>query len=109
MALNPAALGAALAQVDIQLLNQKYIERGVIPPVLDPLTQASIEARAQGYATAIHAWILTATVNTSVTTSSTTTHAPGTINVAGTAAAQSNPSPVVGTASGTGTGVGTLS
>lgn len=109
MALDPNALGVALAQVDIQLINQKYIERGVIPPVLDDLTLAAIQERAQGYATAIHAWILTATVNTNVTTTSTTTHAPGTINVAGTALAQSNPTPVVGTASGTGTGIGTLS
>lgn len=109
MALDPNALGAALAQVDIQLINQKYIERGVIPPTLEDSTLESIQERAQGYATAIHTWILTATVNTNVTTTSTTNHVPGAIAVTGTAVAQANPAPVVGTATGSGTGVGTLS
>ena len=108
MALDPNALGAALAQVDIQLINQKYIER-CDTSTLEDSTLESIQERAQGYATAIHTWILTATVNTNVTTTSTTNHVPGAIAVTGTAVAQANPAPVVGTATGSGTGVGTLS
>jgi len=109
MALNPVTLGQALAQVDINFLNQQYAARGAIPPVIDPVTLTAIEQRSQAYATAIHAWILTATVNTNVTTTSTTTNPTGTVNVTGTAVAQSNPAPIIGTATGTGTGIGTLS
>ena len=109
MALNVQALANALAQVDINLINQVYVEKQVVPPTIDSETRAQIDQRALGYAQAIHAWILTATVNTNVNTSVTTAHAPGTINVVGTAAAQSNPALVAGTGTGTGTGIGTLS
>lgn len=109
MALNVQALATALAQVDINQINKAYLEKGVVPPTVDPLTQASIQERALGYAQAIHTWILTATINTNVNTSVTTAHAPGTINVTGTAVAQTNPAPVAGTGTGTGTGIGTLS
>jgi|13_taG_2_1085334.scaffolds.fasta_scaffold00220_5 hypothetical protein len=109
MALNVQALATALAQVDINQINKAYSEKGVVPPTLDAETQSSIQEKSLGYAQAIHAWILTATINTNVNTSVTTAHAPGTINVVGTAAAQSNPVPVAGTGTGTGTGIGTLS
>ena len=109
MALNVDQLATALAQVDINLVNQAYIEKGVTPPTIDSATQASIEARAEGYAQAIYTWILTATVNTTVNTNLSTLHPSGTINVVGTAAAQTNPAPVVGGGTGSGTGVGTLS
>jgi hypothetical protein len=106
MALDPNILSQALAQADLDLLREKFEANGA---VLGEEFEQSIIDRADAYATAIHAWILTATVNTNVTTTSTTSHAPGTIDVEGNAFAQSNPSPVVGTASGTGTGIGTLS
>jgi hypothetical protein len=109
MALNPAQLATALAQVDINLINSKYIESNVIPPGIPQPVLDSINLRATQYAQAIHTWILTATVNTTVNTSSTTVNAPGSVNVAGTAVAQTNPAPIVGTATGTGTGLGTLS
>ena len=109
MALDPNALAIALAQIDINIINQEYSTKGVVPPRVDPLTVLAIQNRAQQYAQAIHTWILTATVNTNVNTTSTTTNPTGTVNVIGTAAAQTNPAPIVGTATGTGTGVGTLS
>ena len=109
MALDPAQLATALAQVDINLINNKYFESGVIPPEIPQPVLNSINLRATEYAQAIHAWILTATVNTTVNTTSTTTNLTGTVNVTGTAVAQTNPAPSVGTATGTGTGVGTLS
>ncbi len=109
MALNPAQLATALAQVDIDLINSKYRDSDVIPPVIPQAVLDSINLRATQYAQAIHTWILTATVNTNVNTTSTTTNPTGTVNVIGTAAAQTNPAPIVGTATGTGTGVGTLS
>ncbi len=109
MALDPNALGTALAQVDINIINEEYLAKGVVPPTIDPITLSAIERRSQLYAEAIYTWILTATVNTNVTTTSTTNHVPGAIAVTGTAVAQANPAPVVGTATGSGTGVGTLS
>lgn len=109
MALDPNALGAALAQVDINIINEGYLAKGAVPPTIDPITLSAIERRSQLYAEAIYTWILTATVNTNVTTTSTTNHVPGAIAVTGTAVAQANPAPVVGTATGSGTGVGTLS
>lgn len=109
MALNVDQLAIALAQVDINLVNQAYIEKEVTPPTIDSATQASIKARAEGYAQAIYTWILTATVNTTVNTNLSTLHPSSTINVAGTAVAQTNPAPVVGSGTGSGTGVGGLS
>ena len=109
MALNVEQLATALAQVDIELIEQAYAINGVTPPTIDSATQASIEARAEGYAQAIHTWILTATVNTTVNTNLSTLHPSSTINVAGTAAAQTNPAPVVGSGTGSGTGVGSIS
>ena len=109
MALDPNALKQALKQVDIDMIIDAYLEKDVDPPEIDDETLDSIDTRAEGYANAIYNWILTATVNTNVTTNVTTIHPSGTINVAGSAAAQSNPLPVSGTGNGTGNGVGTLS
>ena len=109
MALDPNALKQALKQVDINMIRDAYLEKDVDPPEIDDETLSSIDTRAEGYANAIYSWILTATVNTNVTTNVTTLHPSGTINVAGSAAAQSNPLPVSGTGNGTGNGVGTLS
>ena len=110
MALDPNALKEALKQVDINLIRAAYLANpNVFPPEIDSDTLDAIDARALGYANAIYNWILTATVNTNVTTNVTTLHPSGTINVAGSAAAQSNPLPVSGTGNGTGNGVGTLS
>ena len=109
MALDPNALKLALKEVDINLINQSYSANENAPPEIAEELERKIEARALGYANAIYNWILTATVNTNVTTNVTTLHPSGTINVAGSAAAQSNPLPVSGTGNGTGNGVGTLS
>ena len=108
MALDPNALKEALKEVDINLINQSYLENDNTPPEIDEALDRKIEARALGYANAIYNWILTATVTTNVTTSVSTLHPSGTINVAGTAAAQSNPIPVTGTGNGTGSGTGSL-
>lgn len=109
MALDPNALKLALKQVDINLITQSYIDNEVDPPTIDEPMERKIDQRAEGYANAIYNWILTATVSTTVSTSVNTTHAPATINVAGSPAAQSNPLPVFGTGVGSGSGTGTLS
>lgn len=109
MALVPEALATALIAVDETLILQSYTQNGV-PPVIDPLTRASIAQRAQGYAQAIHLWITTgAVVSSTVNTNLTTLHPPATVNVQGTAVAQSNTVPITGGGTGTGTGVGTIS
>lgn len=110
MALIAEALATALIAVDEAIIIDSYTRNGVVPPVIDPLTKASIAQRAQGYAQAIHLWLTTgAVVNTTVNTSLTTLHPPATINVQGTAVAQSNTVPVTGGGTGSGTGVGTIS
>lgn len=109
MALDPNALKLALKQVDINLITQSYIDNEVDPPTISQEVQDQIDERAEGYANAIYNWILTATVSTTVSTNVNTTHAPATINVAGSPAAQSNPLPVFGTGVGSGSGTGTLS
>ena len=109
MALDVNVLANALATVDIELIQQAYASKGVVPATVDPLTEASIRARALKYATAIHTWILTATVTTTVNTNLNTLHPSGTINVEGTALAQTNLAPVVGGGTGSGTGVGSIS
>ena len=106
MALDVNVLANALATVDIELIQQAYVSNGA---TLDPFTEASIRDRALKYATAIHTWILTATVNTTVNTNLNTLHPSGTVNVTGTALAQTNPAPVVGGGTGSGTGVGSIS
>ena len=106
MALDVNVLANALATVDIELIQQTYAINGA---TLDPLTETNIRNRALKYATAIHTWILTATVTTTVNTNLNTLHPSGTINVTGTALAQTNPVPVVGGGTGSGTGVGSIS
>ena len=106
MALDVNVLANALATVDIELIQQTYAINGA---TLDPLTETNIRQRAQLYAQAIHTWILTATVTTTVNTNLNTLHPSGTINVTGTALAQTNPAPVVGGGTGSGTGVGSIS
>jgi uncharacterized protein (UPF0371 family) len=101
MALDPLTLAASLKAADLSAITSTG-------NLVDPLTLSAIEARATAYASAIHLWILTATVNTAVTTGVTTTHAPATINVTGTAIAQTNPVAVVGVGVGEGAGVGTI-
>lgn len=99
MALDKTVLAGLLITAETQI-----VQESVAPLPIDPKTQEKINRKCTLYADAIYTWLLTATVNTSVTT--VTTNAPGTVAVAGTAAAQVNPLPVVGT--GSGAGVGTI-
>jgi len=99
MALDKTALATALFSIEEQI-----VAESLAPLQIDSITREKIQRKCDLTADAIYTWLLTATVNVNVST--TTSHAPGTINVIGTAAAQSNVVPVVGT--GTGTGTGTL-
>jgi hypothetical protein len=108
--LDPTALASSFIQIELDSMNSSYTSDGqVIPLTLDAETQARITSKCTDMANAIHQWILNAEVNTTVSTSVSTTHAPGSINVVGTAAAQSNVAPVVGTGTGSGNGTGFLS
>ena len=112
MALNVDQLATALAQADITVINSVFAKSaaaGAVPPTLTDSELENINQRAQLYAQAIYTWILTATVNTTVNTNLSTLHPSGTINVTGTALAQTNPAPVVGGGTGSGTGVGSIS
>ena len=112
MALDVNVLRDLLAQADITVINRVYEKSaatGEEPLTPTPSELENINQRAQLYAQAIHTWILTATVNTTVNTNLSTLHPSGVINVAGTAVAQTNPAPVVGNGTGSGTGVGGLS
>ena len=106
---NLPTLVSALVAVERQIIIDAYARSGVTPANIDAFTESAIQQKAQGYADAILQWVTTATVTTTVSTTVNTTHAPATINVTGTALAQTNPAPVVGTGSGTGTGTGSLS
>ena len=106
---NLPTLVSALVAVERQIILDAYARSGVTPANIDAFTESAIQQKAQGYADAILQWVTTATVNTTVSTTVNTTHAPATINVTGSAVAQTNPAPVVGTGSGTGTGTGSLS
>lgn len=106
---NLPTLVSALVAVERQIIMDAYVRAGVTPTIIDPSTEAAIVQKAEGYAEAILHWVTTATVSTTVSTTVNTTHAPATINVTGTALAQTNLAPVVGTGSGNGTGTGSLS
>lgn len=107
--LDPNSLATQLINIELSSMNTSYTSNGVTTPlVLDPATQQRIVDKCTSMANAIHQWILTAEVTTTVNTSVSTTHAPGTINVVGTAAAQSNVVAVVGTGTGSGSGTGRL-
>jgi hypothetical protein len=100
MALDKTALANALIAIETQI-----VEESLAPLALDDTTREKIERKCNLTADAIYTWILTATVNVSVNT--TTLHPTGVIAVAGSAVAQTNPLPVAGT--GTGSGTGTIS
>lgn len=102
-------LVSALIDIERQIILDSYSRSGVTPAEIDSDTEAAIVRRAQAYGDALLSWVTTAVVNTTVTTTVNTTHAPATINVAGSAVAQTNPAPVFGTGSGTGAGSGGLS
>jgi hypothetical protein len=106
---NLPTLVQSLVSVERQIILDAYADAGVSPATIDASTEAAILRRAEAYADALLAWVTTAQVSTNVSTSVNTTHAPSTINVAGTAVAQTNPAPVFGTGTGTGTGTGYLS
>ena len=106
---NLPTLVSALVEVERQTILDAYARSNISPAIIDPITEVVIQQKAQGYADAILQWVTTATVTTTVSTTVNTTHAPATINVTGTALAQTNPAPVVGTGTGTGTGTGSLS
>lgn len=106
---NLPTLVNSLVALERQIILDGYTRSGVTPAVIDDDTEAAILRRAQGYADAMLQWVITASINTTVNTNINTTHAPSTINVTGTAVAQTNPLPVLGTGTGTGTGTGSLS
>lgn len=97
MALDKTVLANALITIEKQI-----VEESLAPLPLDAITAEKIERKCNLTADAIYSWLLTATVNVSVNT--TTTHITGAIQVQGTAVAQANIVPIVGTGSGTGTG-----
>jgi hypothetical protein len=102
MALNATNLAFALQAIEESVIVDAYIANG-LPPTIDPATKERIRRKCQDTANAIYAWLLTATVTTPISVQ--TLHAPGSIQTTGTAVAQANPAPVVGTATGTATGV----
>lgn len=106
--LDPNALYAALLAIEESSIIEGYASAGT-PPVIDPNTRSRIDKKCRATADAIYAWILTATVNSSVTTTVTTTNAPGSIIVVGSPSTQLNAVPAFGTGAGTGTAVGTIS
>jgi hypothetical protein len=107
---NLPSLVQSLANVERQIILDAYQARGVEAVTIDALTEQAIQAKAQGYAEAIHTWLTEyGTVSTEVSTTINTTHPSGSIVVTGTALTQTNPAPVVGTGSGTGTGIGKIS
>lgn len=106
MALDPTQLANALYAIEESAIADTL---ALMDPSAQAQVRASIRSKVDATAQAIYAWVLTATVTTSVSATGTTTHLPNTINVAGTAVAQTNPLPVVGTSTSTGSGVGTLS
>lgn len=108
--LDPTSLATQLIDIEINAMNTSYTSDGVTTPIaLDAETRARITEKCTSMANAIYQWVLTAEVTTTVNTTVSTTHAPGTINVAGTAVAQANVVPVVGAGTGSGTGTGRLS
>lgn len=106
---NLPSLVTALVNVEREIILESYARTGVTPATIDSFTESAITRKAEAYAEAMLNWITTAQVNTTVTTEVSTTHAPATINVTGTAVAQTNPAPVLGTGTGSGAGSGSLS
>lgn len=101
MALNPNNLAISLQAIEEATIIEAYIANGV-PPVIDPATKERIRRKCQDTANAIYAWVITATVTTPISVQ--TLHPIGAITTAGSPSAQSNVVPVIGSASGTGTG-----
>lgn len=102
MALNPTNLAFALQAIEESIIVEAYVANG-LPPTIDPATKDRIRRKCQDTANALYAWITTATVTSPISVQ--TLHAPSSIQTTGTAVAQANPAPVVGTATGTATGV----